>query len=434
MAYKKTFLESNVLEAARDRVRWTFDNFNRIYVSFSGGKDSTAMMHVVMEEAVKRDRKVGVLFIDWECQFTMTVDHIRQMYTLYEAHIEPFWIQLPITTVNGCSMHEPEWTAWQPEKEALWVRDKEPIAIKSEKHLPFYYRGITFEEFTPLFGKWYSQNEACACFVGIRTGESLNRFRTIALSKKETMQGHTWTTNVVDDVWNVYPIYDWQTADDWRYFSRENKCYNRLYDYMHMAGMSIHQMRIDEPFGETQRQGLWLYQIIEPKLWAKIVARIAGANSASLYCQDSGNILGNKKIQLPDGHTWKSFAELLLHTMPPNTAEHYKNKIAVYLKWYRERGYPDGIPDEAPLKLETTGKVPAWRRIVKTLLRNDYWCTSLGFGATKSSAYQKYLDLMRRRRKEWNIFNDQNDENTNERQSVGSADTCQTPALEQAGN
>jgi hypothetical protein len=41
--------------------------------------------------------------------------------------------------------------------------------------------------------------------------------------------------------------------------------------------MSIHQMRIDEPFGDTQRQGLWLYQVIEPKLWAKMTLRVAGA-------------------------------------------------------------------------------------------------------------------------------------------------------------
>lgn len=35
---------------------------------------------------------------------------------------------------------------------------------------------------------------------------------------------------------------------------------------------------------------------------------------------------------------------LLLDSMPQNTAEHYRNKIAVYLHWYQKRGMND-IPD-----------------------------------------------------------------------------------------
>jgi predicted phosphoadenosine phosphosulfate sulfurtransferase len=70
------------------------------------------------------------------------------------------------------------------------------------------------------------------------------------------------------------------------------------------------------------------------------------------------------------------------------------------------RGYPEGIPDEADLKLENNQKAPSWRRVCKTLLRNDYWCKYMGFSPTKTSAYQKYTDLMAKRRKAWNLFND----------------------------
>jgi len=218
------------------------------------------------------------------------------------------------------------------------------------------------------------------------------------------VENKSYTTNVVDDVWNVYPIYDWNVEDDWTYFSKFGKKYNTLYDRMYQAGMTINQMRIDEPFGDTQRQGLWLYQIVEPKMWAKMCVRVAGANTGALYSKERGNVLGNDKLKLPKGHTWQSFANLLLDTMPEKTAEHYRNKIAVYLKWFRSRGYPNGIPDEADYKLETTGKVPAWRRICKSLLRNDYWCRGLHFSPTKSTAYDKYMNLMKRRREKWQIY------------------------------
>ena len=51
-------------------------------------------------------------------------------------------------------------------------------------------------------------------------------------------------------------------------------------------------------------------------------------------------------------------------------------------------------------------KAPAWRQIVKTLLKNDYYCQTLGFGVTKSSNYEKYLNLMKRRREKWDIYSD----------------------------
>ena len=53
----KRFINQNVYEASQDRVAWTFDNFEKIYVSFSAGKDSSVMTHLVLEEAKKRNRK-----------------------------------------------------------------------------------------------------------------------------------------------------------------------------------------------------------------------------------------------------------------------------------------------------------------------------------------------------------------------------------------
>jgi predicted phosphoadenosine phosphosulfate sulfurtransferase len=169
---------------------------------------------------------------------------------------------------------------------------------------------------------------------------------------------------------------------------------------MHQAGLTLHQMRICQPYGDDQRKGLWLFQIIEPETWAKVVARVNGANQGALYAQDSGNILGVGKITLPEGHTWESFSMLILESMPDNTREHYKNKIAVFLKWYNDRGYPNGIPDVGDMKKGS----PSWKRICKALLRNDYWCKGLSFTQTKPDAYANYQKLMKRRREKWNLI------------------------------
>ena len=402
----KHSLGVDVLTASKDRISFVFDKFERIYVSFSAGKDSTVMLHLVIDEARKRGRKVGVLFIDWECQIGLTIDFAKATFEQYASDIELYWVALPMRTWNACSQIEPEWTAWDASKKDLWVRHPDASSITDCGFFPFYTEEMSFEDFVPAFAQWYGNGQPCACFVGIRADESLNRFRTVARSDKPTFEGKMWTTKVDGDAWNAYPIYDWQTADIWRYLGKFDKPYNKLYDRMHQAGMKISQMRICEPFGDEARKGLWLYQAVDPTMWAKVVLRCAGANSGKMYSNEKGAVMGNHSIVLPDGHTYQSFAMHLLATMPKKTSEHYKNKLTVYLKWWSKRGYEDGIPDFVDKRLESAGKVPSWRKVVKTFLKNDYWCKGLGFSPTKSSAYKKYTDLMARRRKEWGIFND----------------------------
>ena len=398
----KTLLNKSVLEAAEERIKYTFDNFERIYLSFSAGKDSTVMLHLVAEEANKRGRKFGVLIVDLEGQYKLTIEHIKIMAEKYKEVIELYWVCLPIALRNAVSVYEPKWICWDKDRKDDWIRELPENGISDEDYFDFFSKGMEFEEFVPLFGEWYSQGKECACLVGIRADESLNRFRTIASSKKIRYHDKQWSTKVTENVFNIYPIYDWRTQDIWIYHAKNpDKEFNKLYEYMYKAGVSLGNQRICQPYGDDQRRGLWLFHLIEPETWAKIVTRVNGANSGALYIQDNGNINGYNKISKPEGHTWRSFAKLLLGSLPPKTKEHYHNKIILFNKWWMERGYPEGIPDEAELNLEMKRDVPSWRRVCKSLLRNDYWCKGLGFSQHKSEAYKKYLDLMRRRKEKW---------------------------------
>jgi predicted phosphoadenosine phosphosulfate sulfurtransferase len=397
----KRYLGISVLEAARQRIAWTFDTFPRIYCSLSGGKDSTVMTHLVMEEAKRRDRKVGLMYIDFEAQFQHTIDHTEEMYSLYADQIEPFWVALPIHLRNAVSQFQHHWICWNPDRETDWVRRYPDFAITDQGYFPFYRYAMEFEDFVPEFGHWYAKQDGeqqlTACFVGIRTAESLNRWRTIA-GHGVKFEGRNWTNYIGETLWNVYPIYDWRTEDIWTYHAKTGKPHNEIYDLMHKAGLSLHQQRLCQPYGDDQRKGLWLFHILEPDTWPKIIARVNGANQGAMYAQESGNILGNIKIAKPDGHTWESFAMLLLESLPPKTQEHYSNKIAVFIHWYRERGIE--MQDDGPIDKGSAN----WKRICKVLLRNDYWCRGLSFSMHKSGAYEKYRKLMKKRRAKWGIF------------------------------
>jgi predicted phosphoadenosine phosphosulfate sulfurtransferase len=252
---------------------------------------------------------------------------------------------------------------------------------------------MEFEEFMVLFGVWYSQGIDTCGFVGIRCDESLNRFRTIASNTKATHKGKRFTTKVEENLFNCYPIYDWKTEDVWRYHALTGKPHNPIYDQMQLAGLSIHQMRLCQPYGDDQKQGLWLYHLLEPQTWFKVVARVNGANSGAMYISESGNVTGQYRISKPEGHTWKSFCNLLLKSLPKPTREHYIKKFRVFIDGWKGRGYHAGIPDEAPKILEDKMWAPSWRRMCKVLLRNDHWCKGLGLTQPKSKAYEKYMEM-----------------------------------------
>lgn len=397
MSTLKKYKEQNVLDAARERIAYAFDVFERIYVSFSGGKDSSVMLHLVMQEAIKRDRIVGVLIVDLEAQYSATIEHIHEMIAMYKSHMDLHWVCVPLKLRNAVTNYEPQWMAWQPEKKDIWVRDIPKDATTSYE---WYVPGMEFEEFIVVWGEWYAQDKPTGGFIGIRADESLNRFRTIAVWDKKMHGGKRYTTNISGELYNVYPIYDWRTEDIWRFHAKyPDLPHNRIYDLMHKAGVPISHQRLCQPYGDDQRKGLWLYHILEPQTWFKLIARVNGANTGALYVQENGNVMGYNKINKPDGHTWKSFTNLLLQSLPKPTRDHYIKRFRSFIKGWQGRGYAE-IPDEAPKTLEDKHWAPSWRRMCKVLLRNDWWCKGLGLTQPKSEAYGKFLEIKKAKKAE----------------------------------
>lgn len=393
MAVKK-YLSHSVLDAARQRIAETFDTVERVYIAFSGGKDSSVMFHLVMEEARKRNAVVGVMLLDLEAQYADTIEHAEQMFEMYKDNIDPHWICVPLLLRNAVTQYEPRWMCWDPDKKHMWVRQK-PAHAKTEADYPFAVPGMEFEEFIVLFGEWYGQGKKTAGFIGIRAQESLHRYCAIATWEKRDlmMNNRRWTTKIVAQTYNVYPIYDWLTEDIWRFHSvYPHLPHNKIYDKMQMAGVKLSQQRLCQPFGDDQRRGLWLYHILEPETWSKLVVRVSGANSGALYIEESGNMTGYNKITKPDGHTWRSFCNMLLQTLPSKTRSHYEYRFKKFITGWRHRGYLE-IPDEAPPELEAKCWAPSWRRMCKVLLRNDWWCKGLGQTQPKSAAWQKFKDM-----------------------------------------
>ena len=424
----KIYTNRNVFEAATERIGYIFDEFDNICISFSGGKDSGVVLNMAIDEARRRNRKINVMFIDLEAFYQHTIDFIKRMFEDNSDVIIPHWICLPMESDNSSSFLEPTWKWWDPSKEPLWVRKmpkmKYVINLENQKY-PFYNPDMTFEKFVEFIGDHIGNGGKTACLLGLRATESLNRYRSMVRSDKDCYKNLKWSTKVRNQTYNFYPIYDWEVEDIWTYNGKFNKDYNHLYDLFYKAGLPLSKMRVDEPFGDTAKSSLNMFRVIEPDTWARVCNRVSGANFGNIYSKEKINKSGYK---LPENHTWKSFTEFLLSTLPDELAQHYKEKFKKFTDYWINVGCPESaqaieilekfagdkivnthemsprgngnkevikfteIVDSIP-ELDGKEDILTWRRLAMCIIKNDYYCRTLSFSVPKKQ--QEKIDFIK---------------------------------------
>lgn len=409
----KIYKDINVYDAAINRYDIVLNEFDNYYVSVSGGKDSSIMLQLMAQEARKYRKKFSVLYIDLEAQYQATIGHINALIDATKDVVENwYWCALPLSLRNAVSAIQPKWICWDKKDKEKWVREyptkRKDIVLVTEDSLPdgwdWFFRGMEFEEFILWFAKWFNETHGgkTAAGIGIRSDESLNRFRTIVSDKKERYKNYPWTTRVhckskVLSCWNFFPLYDWRTEDDWTAVAKLNLLFNPIYELMYKNGLSIYEQRLCQPYGDDQRKGLDQYRTLEPETWEKVLNRVEGVNFGNIYCRTS--LLGNIKSEKPDSLTWEQYAVFLLESIgmyAPEVRDHYHTKIKTFLQWYEKEGIsPDQIPDETDKKLESAKKAASWRRIARAIEKNDFWMSRLSFGETKKDV-QRLFELKKK--------------------------------------
>lgn len=436
---EKRYININVYQALQQRLDYVFSEFDNIYASFSGGKDSGCLLNLVIQYMRKHGitKKIGVMHMDYEAQYTETTRYVER--TMADNHdlIDPYWICLPMQVPCTTSMHQTSWTPWEPTERHIWVRDMpvhDYVINLDNNPFDFYKDGMIDYAIQDKFLRWYQQKngggKTCA-LVGIRTQESLQRYCAI-VNKANMWDSKIWTTNASTDTCAAYPLYDWEVDDIWIANAKFGFDYNKLYDLMYYAGIKPHDMRVASPFLGTAQESLNLYRIIEPKTWSKVVGRVNGANFTAIY--GGTKAMGFKDITVPKGHTWKSYLDFLLDTLPEDTREKYRVKFESSIDYWLVKGgallketadelrainapceflgkpkrnvkYSKNMElvkfNEYPDDIEVTDfkSVPSYKRMCIAILKNDYACKYMGFGLTKldmakrQAAIEKYKNL-----------------------------------------
>lgn len=425
-------MKKNVYEALQERLEYLFQEFDNIYLSFSGGKDSGLLLNLVLDFRNKYypDRTIGVFHQDFEAQYTVTTEYVERTFERIRDQVEPYWVCLPMATRTAVSSYEMFWYPWDDKKKESWVRempDKEYVINLDNNPITTYRYRMHQEDLAKQFGRWYRishGDKKTVCLLGMRAEESLHRYSGF-LNKKFGYKGECWISEEFKNVWCASPLYDWSVNDIWHAIYLFGYDYNHLYDLYYMAGLNVSQMRVASPFNDYSKDSLNLYRVIDPQIWVKLVGRVQGANFASFYGKTKA--MGYRNVTLPEGHTWKSYTMFLLDTLPVRLRNNYAKKFNTSIEFWHNTG--GGLDEETIRELEEKGyqirrngvsnytlnrksrvvfvgkipddtddirsskDIPSWKRMCYCILKNDHICRFMGFGLTREQ--QKRISAIR---------------------------------------
>lgn len=312
----RCYVQKNVIDAARERIGWVFDRYEHVYVSVSGGKDSTVLFELAWREAQVRGREVHAFFLDQEAEYASTIEIVRGIMS--RPGVVPHWYQVPIRMTSAVSYEQDTLYAWGPGES--WMREKDPLAIHS-------IDGDYPQRFYPFFDWFEGQMLPSGCsLVGLRAEESMNRLR--AVIKSPGVEDILWSTRTESGNVKLYPIYDMSFDDIFQFFHEENVTYNRIYDFMHVRdpGEQIRKYRVSNLIHERAYASLSTLQDFEPDTYERLIRRLKGVHTAAIYAGES-TVYAAKTLpkKFP---TWRAYRDHLLATLPNDKREVFAARFA----------------------------------------------------------------------------------------------------------
>lgn len=311
--FTKQHVDQDVHTAALDRMRHIYEVFDHVAVAFSGGKDSTCVLHIALEVANEIGRlPLRVIFWDEEAIPYETEEYVRRVAARDDVALE--WLALPVKHRNACSNASPFWYPWASEARDLWCRDLPPEAITTLDGFPNEPPTArwTIPEMNGLITS--PERGRAALVMGIRAAESITRHQAVARRTNENYMirlTRNDTPTLRSPISKVYPCYDWHTTDVWAAPARFGWDHNAAYDVMEMEGIAHSAQRCAPPFGEEPMQKLWVFKTCFPDLWDRMSERVPGASTAARYASTELYSFGEVPPK-PADQTWEQHVHHLV--------------------------------------------------------------------------------------------------------------------------
>lgn len=329
-----------VLDAARERMKWLYNEFDgNVTVSCSGGKDSTTVLELAIEAARETGHlPVRIYWLDQECEFQATEDYIKRIAARPE--VEFHWFQVPFIIDNSASSDEHWFHVWDPSLDNdTWARPKQdpndPEHVANGTRI--YHSNIYDQDnFYCLLSALGNKHFTGALVDGMRAEES--PARRLSMSSHAAYKWTVWSTRDGDPndktkdkkqqrhLFRFHPIFDWSYRDVWKAMYDFDWDHNTIYNAMFQYGLGILDMRVSSYTHENALKTLGWLQEVEPETWDRANRRVKGINS---YSHLHKEMFFNQYPSMFS--SWPEYAEHLMANLPstPEDVEVY------YRQWLR---------------------------------------------------------------------------------------------------
>lgn len=262
-------LEVNVVEAAERRIIDAFEKNKLVSLSFSGGKDSISLSHMVITTMQKYNipfNRLIVVFFDEEAIYPDVEQIVMQWRSRFlSLGAKFYWFCLPIRHYNCCNRlaNDESFICWEPGKEDCWIRPMPKFAIRNHKDFKL---GMSYQEFGKAVFKNIPQ------MVGLRANESLQRRTVIGQMGRGKSKNNF-----------LYPIYDWTDNDVWLYIKLNRIDIPVTYLYLYKTGQPLNKLRISQFFSVDTIKSLPKVMEFYPDLYQRVLKREPNADLVMLY-------------------------------------------------------------------------------------------------------------------------------------------------------
>jgi predicted phosphoadenosine phosphosulfate sulfurtransferase len=380
--YKKTESDRDVWDLALERARFCFKNYDRCTVSFSGGKDSTAVLNVALTVAREMNKlPLHVYFFDDEAIPPDTVEYVERVRAMPEIAMK--WLCLPVKQINACSPHSPYWYPWAEEAEHLWVRPR-PEGALWMKDYPTFVREPIADNLGILYPEWTDAGLTVMHLIGLRAAESARRYALVSRRKELG-----WISNTIwRGVYKGQPIYDWSDEDVWTAPLKLGWDHNPAYARMVQFGVPRRHQRVTPPFGEQPLRNLPMFAECWPDLWEKMCHRVPGARTAGRYAESP--VYGARGLPGWD-EDGKTDPMVLIRAALMKWPEEIRPKIRKEIQRlisYHYRRAPDyPLPRKRPTPSGVT-----WRLLYKIAMMGDFKGRLAGMMTVDHDAFIKQAE------------------------------------------